>query len=796
MTGTLGRATATLLLGLLCAAAAAAQPAAPARVTEANAAAYPSFGAAVDAVAAAGGALVVSTSQTLTADKTVPAGVHLRFEPGGTLSAQRPVTVTLHEPPVAGRWQLFGENVTVKFAPRAPDVLFPEWWGARGDNTTDDYPAFRRALDSMKGASPHLQLAAGRTYHLSQTLDVDFHLLLDSTGGADNWYQPAALSWPADTTGLRVHSNQTRDGPAGGGNDDAHYTTIRNLYLQGGGQGASAGNCSVSGLTVTRLTGANFDGQAGWLSGNVVDIGGVPYVLATDAADASHVSLRPVKTFVVTAATGEATLYRGNYDNFSPDWVGATITLYYADADGVRKTQTRTITAANASQLTLNAKTDPMPPVNGATWSGDAEITNLNIRSAPYKPAFHHGIDARATVNVEHTKVWGFNGSGLFLNSVQVGKSSIPQTSPNTNVSLVVRNSFYNNYGHGIFARGLNSNQSLFENNDTTNNRGAGIAELSFLGNNYLSNHTSFNWRGARLATNGGVNTSNTFGEYDEGGQPSAEVDQNHLNVGGNRAAGLSPGGGYIGVGSGRLFFSQSLFASSNGVPGATKTTGLIFSYGQPNTLFAFGAAEAAANRAAGAPRSTLIAPSYLFGYDQLRPGWFSLYFGGNYASHQANSVFALSEDPAAEGGGKLWLYRGVDFIGPNRAAGLAPDGDGVLKLTGGARAGGATLYSPLKTDAYSPSLTLDFAEGNVHTVTLKGDVTTLRLANLRAGGEYVVRVVQDGVGGRSVAWTNVRWAGGQAPRLSTGPNQVDIFRFVSPDAVVLEEVSRALGVR
>jgi hypothetical protein len=74
--------------------------------------------------------------------------------------------------------------------------------------------------------------------------------------------------------------------------------------------------------------------------------------------------------------------------------------------------------------------------------------------------------------------------------------------------------------------------------------------------------------------------------------------------------------------------------------------------------------------------------------------------------------------------------------------------------------------------------------------------VTTLRLANLRAGGEYVVRVVQDGVGGRSVAWTNVRWAGGQAPRLSTGPNQVDIFRFVSPDAVVLEEVSRALGVR
>jgi hypothetical protein len=56
--------------------------------------------------------------------------------------------------------------------------------------------------------------------------------------------------------------------------------------------------------------------------------------------------------------------------------------------------------------------------------------------------------------------------------------------------------------------------------------------------------------------------------------------------------------------------------------------------------------------------------------------------------------------------------------------------------------------------------------------------------------------VAQDEVGGRTIAWSHVHWAGGVPPRLSAGPNRVDIFRFISPDGVVLEEVSRALDVR
>ena len=282
---------------------------------------------------------------------------------------------------------------------------------------------------------------------------------------------------------------------------------------------------------------------------------------------------------------------------------------------------------------------------------------------------------------------------------------------------------------------------------------------------------------------------------------PSSRFDNGMLIIGGDLGGGAT-GGVSINASAGLFQLPNTQFVSSNG-----KHTGLRFgSSNQPNTLLGFGAAEDAANTGVGGTSANYQGNSYQLGYDQLRPGWFNLYYGGNYASHQANAIFAFSGSTASEGAGKLWLYRGVDYLGPMRDVGLQRSAVNTLKVTDGAGGRGnldvggltvgGTIYAPLKTDLYAAALTLDFAQGNVQTITLTGNVTTLTLTHLVAGGEYILRVAQDSVGGRTIAWSHVHWTGGTPPKLSAGAHKVDIFKFISSDGVELEEVSRALDVR
>lgn len=66
-------------------------------------------------------------------------------------------------------------------------------------------------------------------------------------------------------------------------------------------------------------------------------------------------------------------------------------------------------------------------------------------------------------------------------------------------------------------------------------------------------------------------------------------------------------------------------------------------------------------------------------------------------------------------------------------------------------------------------------------SVTLGGNRTLANPTNLVNGGTYILRVVQDGTGSRTLAYgTAYKWPGGTAPTLSTGANAVDIITFVS----------------
>lgn len=63
-------------------------------------------------------------------------------------------------------------------------------------------------------------------------------------------------------------------------------------------------------------------------------------------------------------------------------------------------------------------------------------------------------------------------------------------------------------------------------------------------------------------------------------------------------------------------------------------------------------------------------------------------------------------------------------------------------------------------------SITIDPANGKSQTLTLTAN-TTITLAAVPASGqevEFIIELLQDGTGGRTVAWANVSWAAGSAP--------------------------------
>jgi hypothetical protein len=84
-------------------------------------------------------------------------------------------------------------------------------------------------------------------------------------------------------------------------------------------------------------------------------------------------------------------------------------------------------------------------------------------------------------------------------------------------------------------------------------------------------------------------------------------------------------------------------------------------------------------------------------------------------------------------------------------------------------------------------SVTLDISQGSVFTITLAHNISTFTWSNPATSGDvsaFVLKVTQDGTGSRTIAFpAAVDFAGGTAPTLSTGANDVDVFVFFTVDA-------------
>ncbi|PJF38644.1 MAG: hypothetical protein CUN55_16685, partial [Phototrophicales bacterium] len=102
-------------------------------------------------------------------------------------------------------------------------------------------------------------------------------------------------------------------------------------------------------------------------------------------------------------------------------------------------------------------------------------------------------------------------------------------------------------------------------------------------------------------------------------------------------------------------------------------------------------------------------------------------------------------------------------------------------------------------TLSYSSSIEIDLGTRyKQFDITLTGNAA-LTLANYRADRPFSVRLKQDGTGGRSItSWFSgytINWAGGSAPSLSSGANNIDVIGFIPKENGVLDAFFLGLGL-
>lgn len=95
---------------------------------------------------------------------------------------------------------------------------------------------------------------------------------------------------------------------------------------------------------------------------------------------------------------------------------------------------------------------------------------------------------------------------------------------------------------------------------------------------------------------------------------------------------------------------------------------------------------------------------------------------------------------------------------------------------------GGTTTNSAETQQTLTDAATVnwDCALGGYAKVTLGGSRTMAAPTNTRNGAVYILEVIQDGTGSRTLTWNAAFvWSGGTAPTLTTTAGKRDFFTFI-----------------
>jgi hypothetical protein len=172
----------------------------------------------------------------------------------------------------------------------------------------------------------------------------------------------------------------------------------------------------------------------------------------------------------------------------------------------------------------------------------------------------------------------------------------------------------------------------------------------------------------------------------------------------------------------------------------------------------------------------------------------------GNVATYSLSTIGPLTAEGRASISTNLEVYGNTTLGGSSKrltvgGSGAIANVTGWFGVTGRATVstnlfvGGNTTINGTTTDrsnALSQTLTdgatinWDTSLGRVATVTLGGNRAIAAPTNLKVG-TYILYIVQDATGSRTITWNSVfKWTAGVAPPLTTTANARDIFSFVS----------------